>query len=109
MREIISEKVRQHFAPMSIHKDPNSTDSLFAGRNLPAFVKDFLLKKYLSPDGSIDRGKLTSFLDIVIPKNSTDVKDKLAQGETLTLLVRFIIYIDLVKGVRRFAIPDMGH
>ena len=40
MREIISEKVRQHFAPMSIHKDPNSTDSLFAGRNLPAFVKD---------------------------------------------------------------------
>jgi len=108
MREIISEKVRQHFAPMSIHKDPNSTDSLFAGRNLPAFVKDFLLKKHLSQDGSVDRGKLTSFLDIVIPKNSTDVKDKLAQGETLTLLVRFIIYIDLVKGVRRFAIPDMG-
>ena len=108
MREIISEKVRQYFAPMSIYKDPNSTDSLFAGRNLPSFVKDFLLKKYLNPDGSVDRSRLTSFLDVVIPKNSTDVKDKLSQGDSLTLLVRFIVYIDLVKGIRRFAIPDMG-
>lgn len=108
MRDVISDKVRQHFAPMSIYKDPNSTDSLFAGRNLPAFVKDFLLKKYLNPDGSIDRGKLTSFLDMVIPKEASEVKDKIGRGDTLTLLVRFIVYIDLVKGVRRFAIPDLG-
>lgn len=108
MRDVISEKVRQHFAPMAIYKDPNSTDSLFAGRNLPAFVKDFLLKKYLNHDGSIDRGKLTSFLDMVIPKEASEVKDKIGRGDTLTLLVRFIVYIDLVKGVRRFAIPDLG-
>ncbi len=108
MHDVISEKVRQHFAPMSIYKDPNSTDSLFAGRNLPAFVKDFLLKKYLNHDGSIDRGKLTSFLDMVIPKEASDVKDKIGRGDILTLLVRFIVYIDLVKGVRRFAIPDLG-
>lgn len=108
MRDVISEKVRQYFAPMSIYKDPNSTDSLFAGRNLPAFVKDFLLKKYLNHDGSIDKGKLTSFLDMVIPKEASEVKDKIGRGDTLTLLVRFIVYIDLVKGVRRFAIPDLG-
>lgn len=108
MRDVISEKVRQHFTPMAIYKDPNSTDSLFAGRNLPAFVKDFLLKKYLNHDGSIDRGKLTSFLDMVIPKEASEVKDKIGRGDTLTLLVRFIVYIDLVKGVRRFAIPDLG-
>ncbi len=83
MRDVISEKVRQHFAPMSIYKDPNSTDSLFAGRNLPAFVKDFLLKKYLNPDGSIDRGKLTAFLDMVIPKEASEVKIKLAEETPL--------------------------
>lgn len=108
MHNLISEKVRQHFAPMSIYKDPNSTDSLFAGRNLPAFVKDFLLKKFLNTDGTIDRGKLTSFLDMVIPKDASEVKDRLGRGDNLTLLVRFIVYIDLVKGVRRFAIPDLG-
>ena len=66
----------------------------------------FILKRYIDESGQVDRGALTSFLDTVIPKNS--IKDRLEQGEELTLLTRFIIYIDLVKGVRRFSIPDLG-
>src|SRR5574344_1221320 len=106
MDSAINEKIRSHFAAMSIYKDPTSTNSLFVGRNLPAFVKDFILKRYIDESGQVDRGALTSFLDTVIPKNS--IKDRLEQGEELTLLTRFIIYIDLVKGVRRFSIPDLG-
>lgn len=106
MNTLISEKIRTHFASMSIYKDPTSTNSLFVGRNLPSFVKDFILKKYINDVGHVDRGALTSFLDTVIPQVS--IKDRLEQGEQLTLLTRFIIYIDLVKGVRRFSIPDMG-
>lgn len=49
---------------------------------------------------------MTNFLDQVIPQ--TNVKDRLGAGEELTLLTRFIIYIDLVKGIRRFGIPDLG-
>ena len=48
MKEEISNKIRQNFSAMSIYKDPASTASLFAGRNLPSFVKDFLLKRYLN-------------------------------------------------------------
>ena len=66
MKAEISNKIRTYFAPMAIYKDPNSTDSLFAGRNLPSFVKDYLLKRYISSDGTVDRGGLTSFLDKVI-------------------------------------------
>lgn len=106
MKEIIQEKIRGHFSSMAIYKNPTSTDSLFVGRNLPSFVKDFILKKYISTTGEVDRGALTSFLDTVIPQES--IKDRLEQGEQLTLLARFIIYIDLVKGVRRFSIPDLG-
>jgi len=106
MNSTINEKIRTHFASMAIYKDPTSTNSLFVGRNLPSFVKDFILKKYINDAGRVDRGALTSFLDTVIPQVS--IKDKLEQGEQLTLLTRFIIYIDLVKGVRRFSIPDMG-
>ena len=107
MNENIKEKITTHFSQMSIYKDPNSTDSLFAGRNLPSFVKDFLLRKYLHGT-EVDRGGLTGFLDKVIPLQASTVKDALASGNQLVLLTRFIIYIDLVKGVRRFAIPDMG-
>ena len=108
MNNELSEKIREQFSAMTIYKDPTSTGSLFAGRNLPSFVKDFLLKRYIQPDGSVDRVRLTSFLDSVIPLNQSEVKDKLDCGEELTLLARFIVYIDLVRGIRRFAIPDMG-
>ncbi len=107
MKKEITDKVQQYFQGVAIYKEPNSTDSLFAGRNLPSFVKDFLLRKYLKGT-VVDRGGLSSFLDKVIPMQATTVKDKLANGEEVTLLARFVIYIDLVKGVRRFAIPDMG-
>ncbi len=102
------QKVREQFASMAIYKDPASTNSLFAGRNLPSFVKDFILKRYINEDGSVNRPELTGFLDMVIPQKQTEVKDRLSSGEELTLLARFIIYIDLVKGVRRFGIPDLG-
>lgn len=108
MNTALSNKIREQFSAMAIYKDPTSTSSLFAGRNLPSFVKDFLLKRYISPDGSVDREKLTAFLDAVIPTNQSSVKDRLDCGEELTLLTRFIVYIDLVRGIRRFSIPDMG-
>lgn len=101
-------KIREQFSAMAIFKNPASTNSLFAGRNLPSFVKDFLLKRFIHPDGSVDRQKLTIFLDQVIPTKATDVKDKLGEGQEVTILCRFIVYIDLVKGLRRFGIPDLG-
>ncbi len=93
---------------MAIYKDSASTNSLFAGRNLPSFVKDFVLKKYINELGQVDKNGLTNFLDTVIPQKAEEVKDRLGSGEEITLLTRFIIYIDLVKGVRRFGIPDLG-
>lgn len=108
MKDVIAEKIRTYFSSMAIYKDPASTDSLFAGRNLPSFVKDYLLKKYIDSNGVVDRGGLTSFLDKVIPKEATSVKDRLGAGEDVTLLTRFTIVIDLVHGLRRFSIPDLG-
>lgn len=108
MQVTTTSKVRDLFSSMAIYKDPVSTNSLFAGRNLPSFVKDFVLKRYINKDGSVDRMGLSSFLDMVIPQKQTEVKDRLSSGDEITLLTRFIIYIDLVKGLRRFAIPDLG-
>ena len=108
MQQSTATKIKEQFAPMAIYKDPTSTNSLFAGRNLPSFVKDFLLKRYILPDGSVEREKLTSFLDLVIPEQQSVVKSRLNDGEEVTLLTRFIIYIDLVRNIRRFAIPDVG-
>ena len=109
MKAEISEKIRQYFSAMSIFKDPERTNSIFAGRNLPAFVKDFLLKRYLNiQTGEIDTLALTQFLNQVVPSNGGSVKDKIVSGEEVVLLARFIINIDLNKGIKQFSIPDYG-
>lgn len=109
MKEEISNKIRTYFSQVSIYKDPSKTNSIFAGRNLPAFVKDFLLKRYLDVQtGEIDTQGLTQFLDQVIPADAGMVKDKIVSGQEVVLLARFIIYIDLIKGQKQFAIPDYG-
>lgn len=109
MKQIISDKIRQCFSAMSICKDPALTSSLFAGRNLPSFVKDYLMKRYLnSQTGEIDKMALSTFLDSVIPAAQGSVKDRLQNGEEVMLLARFVVYIDLVKNERQFAIPDYG-
>ena len=109
MKEDLQQKVRQYFSAMSIYKDPKATNSIFAGRNLPSFVKDYLLKRYLNiSTGEIDTLGLNAFLDKVIPANGGTVKDDILAGKDVTLLARFSIYIDLVKGEKQFAIPDYG-
>lgn len=109
MKSEICEKIRTYFSQMSIYKDPEKTNSIFVGRNLPAFVKDFLLKRFMNVQtGNIDTIGLTDFLNKVIPANPGSVKDRIVSGQEVTLLARFIVYIDLVKGVKQFAIPDFG-
>lgn len=108
MNEELCNKIKDSFTAMAIYKNPEKTNSLFTGRNLPSFVKDFLLKRYVDFNGNINAAGLTSFLDMVIPKEPSSVKDALKAGRDLTLLCRFIVNIDLVKNVKRFSIPDMG-
>ena len=109
MKEDLQQKVRHYFSAMSIYKDPKATNSIFAGRNLPSFVKDYLLKRYLNiSTGEINTLGLNAFLDKVIPANGGTVKDDILAGKEVTLLARFSIYIDLVKGEKQFAIPDYG-
>lgn len=102
MKEELQQKVRQYFSAMSIYKDPNATNSIFAGRNLPSFVKDYLLKRFLNiSTGEVDTKGLSAFLDKVIPANGGSVKDDILSGKEVTLLARFTIYIDLVKGEKQ--------
>lgn len=104
---MMQDKAKLHFANMAIYKD-DKTNSLFVGRNLPSFVKDFILKRYTNESGQVDGNSLTIFLNNVIPSKAEGVKDRLGNGEEVMLMTRFVVYIDLVKGIRRFGIPDLG-
>lgn len=105
MNPSITDKVQNYLGSQAIYKDSQSTNNLFAGRNLPAFVKDYLIKRYAHGE-QIDRAGLMRFVDSVMPTG--DIRSKLMDGQELTVLTRFQVNIDLVKGIRRFGIIDLG-
>jgi len=109
MKKELQNKIKLCFQGKCTYKDKDVSGNLFSGRNLPSFVKDYLLKRFLDPEtGEVDSLGLTVFLDRVIPTYGEKIKDDILSGNEVRLLCRFIVYIDLVKGEKQFAIPDYG-
>ena len=103
----IGQKIKQVFPDIAILKDQDNY-SVFNGRNLPSFVKDFLIRKHIDPEGNLNKDAILSFLDKHIPDDNNVVKNRLLRQETVQLLTRFIITTDIKGGSVRFAIPDAG-
>lgn len=103
----IGEKIKRIFGHAAVYKNPANYD-VFNGRNLPSFVKDYLVSTHISPDGVFNREALSRFLDEHIPKDNSAIVARLRRGETLTLLTRFVITTSLAQNKTSFAIPDMG-
>ena len=46
----IGNKIKEVFGGAAVYKDPANYD-VFNGRNLPSFVKDYLISSHISSDG----------------------------------------------------------
>lgn len=103
----IGNKIKDIFGGAAVYKDPANYE-VFNGRNLPSFVKDYLISTHIAADGSFKRAALAKFLDDHIPQDNSAILARLRRGEALTLLTRFIISTDLANNKTRFQVPDMG-
>lgn len=103
----IGNKIRDVFGAAAVYKNPQNNE-VFVGRNLPSFVKDYLISTHIDIDGNLRRDDLIRFLDAHIPLNNLAVRSRLMQGEHLTLLTRFEVQTDLAQNKVRFQIPEMG-
>lgn len=103
----LGDKIKEVFGNAAVYKNPANYD-VFNGRNLPSFVKDFLVSTHISSDGTFRRAELSQFLDEHIPKDNSAIVARLRRGETLTLLTRFDVVTSLASNKAMFQIPDMG-
>ena len=103
----LDEKVRQIFPEESIYKQPGG-DSKFSGLNLPSFIKDWLIKKFTDVNDQIDAEGLKNFLDKHLPGKNSNIRGRLLQNETLTILARIIVEVDIKNGIYKFGLPDLG-
>lgn len=103
----IGQRIKEVFGSAAVYKNPANYE-VFNGRNLPSFVKDYLISTHIAPDGSFKREALMRFLDAHIPKDNSAILARLRRGETLTLLTRFVVSTSLAQNKTSFQIPDMG-
>lgn len=103
----IGKKIRTVFGNATVYKNPDNNE-VFSGRNLPSFVKDYLLAIHTELDGTLRRDALMEFLDAHIPVNHNSIRARLMQGEVLTLLTRFEVSTNLAQNKTQFQIPEMG-
>lgn len=103
----LGKKIREVFGTATVYKNPNN-DEIFIGRNLPSFVKDYLIAIHTDSDGTLNREALIAFLDQHLPTVQNSVPARLMNGEVLTLLTRFEVFTNIALNRTQFQIPEMG-
>lgn len=101
----ISEKIKEYFPDLAIMKN-SANSGLFTGRNLPSFVKDYIIRRFAGEDGIADRKKVSEYLTNKMPDNISIIKYHLLAGEQVNITVRFVVKSDLASGRTTFSIPD---
>lgn len=104
----LDKKINEIFYYESVFKTPKKY-SLFSGKILPSFIKDWLIKKFTDEQGNIDEDMLLKFMNEKIPDKNSKIKGRLIEkNEDIEILARLTIEPDIKNGIFRFSIPDLG-
>lgn len=104
------EKLCNCFDEMVVFKDLKRTN-FFSTLSLPAFMRDWLLKKFEDDKGDFDKEELALFIKKYIPRKDdwTSIKNRIIiEGERVKFLAKICINIDISTGEVSFALPDFG-
>lgn len=106
----LHDKLRDCFDEMVVYKDLQKT-SFFSALSLPAFMRDWLLKKFEDEDGEFDKDELLRFVKKFIPRKDdwTAIMNRIiVENEKVKFLAKVSINIDIKTGEVSFALPDFG-
>lgn len=102
----ISTRIQEVFADFAICKD-KTAESLFAGRNLPTFVRDYILNRY-SKGEVRDEEAIREYLAAKMPQNSDSLMMRLLDGEHVNITTRIFVKTKLDEGKVTFSLPDLN-
>ena len=106
----LHDKLRDCFDEMVVYKDLQKTN-FFSALSLPAFMRDWLLKKFEDEDGEFDKDELLRFVKKFIPRKDdwTAIMNRIiVENEKVKFLAKVSINIDIKTSEVSFALPDFG-
>ena len=104
--ETISRTIQNAFSDYAVCKDKASY-RLFSGRNLPAFVKDYILNRF-SKGEERDEDEIREYLASKMPQDGDGLKMRLLAGENVNITARIVVKTKLDDGKVAFMLPDMN-
>lgn len=106
----MTEKLRRYFDEMVVFKDLKKSN-FFASLSLPSFMRDWLLKKFMSESGEYDQQEMLEFIRKYLPRKEdwTAIKSRIVtELETVRFLAKISINVDITTGTVSFNLPDYG-
>jgi len=104
---MLDEKIKKYFENECVHKTTKNY-SIFGGKNIPSFIKDWLVKRYSDEFGNVDSKSINNFLKVHMPSDDKTIKKEIWEGEDKKILARLLIEPDIKKDILKFSIPDIG-
>lgn len=105
------DKLREVFPDTTVYKDPNVM-AAFLSAAVPAFLRDWILKRKAGNDGRIaDSSELSAYIADIIPRRDhrLQLEDTArTNGETKKFLARVDIRFNINKNHYSFEIADLG-
>ncbi|MBR0151602.1 MAG: BREX system Lon protease-like protein BrxL [Synergistaceae bacterium] len=107
MQSSMDEKIRAIFNEMAVYKDFKKS-SFFLSLSLPAFMRDWLLRKFEDTDGNYDINRIRDFTRKFMPSRDewTSIKNRIIlEGERVKILTKISADIDIKTQEISFELP----
>lgn len=106
----MTEKLRECFDEMVVYKNLKK-NNFFASLSLPAFLRDWLLKKFEDEDGNFDIEEVSEFIRTYLPKKEEWISIKnriIMENERVKILTKISVDINIKNQEITFSLPDFG-
>lgn len=103
-------KLRECFDDMVVFKDLKKTN-FFSSLSLPAFLRDWLLKKFEDDEGNFDIEEVNEFIHTYIPNKDEWISIKnriIVEQERVRILTKINVDIDIKTEEISFSLPNFG-
>ena len=105
---MLSEKLKENFDGMIVYK--RSSADIFSTLSVPAFIKDWFIKRYSDEDGGYNVAFMQEKLSEILPSKKDWVAylDKIFHGGTVKFLAKLRIKANIKTAKITFSLPDFG-
>ena len=103
-------KLKNIFGDMLVYKSPSNA-KIFSARNLPSFMRDWLMMRFADAEGNLDTAEVSDYVEKNIPKAEQWKKyliDLMHHNKPARFLAKVKIDFDINKRRALFSLPDFS-